>query len=567
MKKIYSFLLVLLMTVMSVSVKAETIIYDAGSWRIEQGSSFLYSSTPSLNLIINDNSVCKDYTSSGATPWAGYNIEEVFFLFDGNDFKVGTYMFADMPELRAVWRWSGTCRIMAYAFYNCPKLEVCQLTGDATYVGDYSFQNCSSLKVAQFSNVKTIGNYAFAGCSSLQKAEFFSGVSSFAVGQHAFDRCSALYQADMEKASTIGEYAFINCYALANIELTKCTSIGQYAFRGCGLETITFGSAIQSIDSWAFHSGIENNGHIYMESKSTPPTTGTDVFSNVNCSTVTLHISESSGNAYNVAPWNQFKRTAAGTKIYGVYNGTTLTLYYDEKMVSRGGLEEWWTWQNADQRNATTKVVLDASMDAARPESTAAWFFKFENLTEISRFDRLHTEKVESMESMFYDCKKLASIDLSRFSGASATDMSGMFVNCESLTELDVNYLDLSRVTLTNSMFSGCKNLERIYCETDWSNYSGNITASANMFYGCTKLKGGRGTVYNKNNVDLTYARPDGGTDAPGYFWRSTDDGLNHEDIDQVQSDKVQSTKVIRDGQLFIIRDGKTFNALGVEIK
>ncbi len=37
--------------------------------------------------------------------------------------------------------------------------------------------------------------------------------------------------------------------------------------------------------------------------------------------------------------------------------------------------------------------------------------------------------------------------------------------------------------------------------------------------------------------------------------------------IDEVQSDKVQSTKVLRDGQLFIIRDGKIYNAIGVEIK
>ena len=38
-------------------------------------------------------------------------------------------------------------------------------------------------------------------------------------------------------------------------------------------------------------------------------------------------------------------------------------------------------------------------------------------------------------------------------------------------------------------------------------------------------------------------------------------------EVDQVQSDKVRSTKVLRDGQLLIIHDGKIYNALGVEIK
>jgi hypothetical protein len=37
--------------------------------------------------------------------------------------------------------------------------------------------------------------------------------------------------------------------------------------------------------------------------------------------------------------------------------------------------------------------------------------------------------------------------------------------------------------------------------------------------------------------------------------------------FDEVQGDKVQSTKVIRNGQLLILRDGRTYNALGMEVK
>ena len=37
--------------------------------------------------------------------------------------------------------------------------------------------------------------------------------------------------------------------------------------------------------------------------------------------------------------------------------------------------------------------------------------------------------------------------------------------------------------------------------------------------------------------------------------------------ISDVQSDQVQSTKVLRDGQLFIIRDGRTYNAQGMLVK
>ena len=49
-------------------------------------------------------------------------------------------------------------------------------------------------------------------------------------------------------------------------------------------------------------------------------------------------------------------------------------------------------------------------------------------------------------------------------------------------------------------------------------------------------------------------------------FWSQYVEGLTT-DLGDVQSDNVQCTKLIRDGQLLIIKDGKTYNVLGVEIE
>lgn len=38
------------------------------------------------------------------------------------------------------------------------------------------------------------------------------------------------------------------------------------------------------------------------------------------------------------------------------------------------------------------------------------------------------------------------------------------------------------------------------------------------MFQGCANLVGGKGTKYDYNHSDYTYAHIDGGTDNPGYF-------------------------------------------------
>ena len=50
---------------------------------------------------------------------------------------------------------------------------------------------------------------------------------------------------------------------------------------------------------------------------------------------------------------------------------------------------------------------------------------------------------------------------------------------------------------------------------TDWSK-SETITASNSMFEDCIKLTGGAGTTVT--DYGITYARIDGGPNAPGYF-------------------------------------------------
>ena len=65
-------------------------------------------------------------------------------------------------------------------------------------------------------------------------------------------------------------------------------------------------------------------------------------------------------------------------------------------------------------------------------------------------------------------------------------------------------------------MFSECSSLKTIYCKRDWSN--SGIVYSDNMFQGCDMLVGGMGTKYKSSYRNKTYARPDGGTESPGYF-------------------------------------------------
>ena len=253
---------------------------------------------------------------------------------------------------------------------------------------------------------------------------------------------------------------------------------------------------------------------------------------------------------------------------------TKLTFYYDNLKVGRNGMnigpfesssERGWN-SNAD---SITVVVFDDSFaNCTTLTSTALWFSGCRNLktivgienlktdhvtTMFAMFDccnsltsldvsKFNTENVTRMNDMFSDCRSLTSLDVTNFNTAKVTDMCDMFINCSSLTSLDVSNfktdsvtnmsfmfiecsgltsLDLSnfntaKVTDMSKMFAHCSGLKTIYVGEEWSTAA--VTSGGDMFYNCTKLIGGRGTTYDENHTDYTYAHIDGGTSNPGYF-------------------------------------------------
>lgn len=132
---------------------------------------------------------------------------------------------------------------------------------------------------------------------------------------------------------------------------------------------------------------------------------------------------------------------------------------------------------------------------------------------DVSGFN---TSSVKDMAGMFADCSSLTSLDVSGFNTGNVTDMFYVFQNCSALTSLDLSNFNTSNVTDMTSMFNGCNHLETIYVGNGWSTDA--VTKSDNMFYSCTNLVGGQGTVYDENHLGIDYAHIDGGPSNPGYL-------------------------------------------------
>ena len=147
----------------------------------------------------------------------------------------------------------------------------------------------------------------------------------------------------------------------------------------------------------------------------------------------------------------------------------------------------WYTYASSVE-----KVVFHSSFAHARPATTYYWFAGMQNLASIEGTEYLNTSQTNNMGYMFSSCKKLATLDLSRFSTSKVTDMLWMF--------------------------GSCTNLTTIYVGDGWD--VSNVTRHDPMFSGSTKLVGAKGTTYTSgtNTTNKTYARIDGGTSSPGYL-------------------------------------------------
>ena len=229
-------------------------------------------------------------------------------------------------------------------------------------------------------------------------------------------------------------------------------------------------------------------------------------------------------------------------ELYGAFTDAskkTLVLYYDDQKDTRAHVSNWPEFSGSSDFREITTAVFDESIKIARPTTTEDWFFDCETLASIEHLEYLNTSKVTTMYNMFRSCK--------------------------ALTAINVNSFDISSLTNTTYMFLDCENLVYIICDKTWN--TGAITESDSwgMFNGCEKLKGGNGTTYDSNKDKIGYAHPDVAGD-PGYFITEAQYKAAT-GVEEVQRDKVQSTKMMENGVLYIKYNGRMYDVRGTEVK
>ena len=125
----------------------------------------------------------------------------------------------------------------------------------------------------------------------------------------------------------------------------------------------------------------------------------------------------------------------------------------------------------------------------------------FSDCKELTTLDlsSFNTSNVTSMGYIFYNCKELTTLDVSNFDTSNVNNMTSMFYNCQSLTTLDLSSFNTSNVTSMGYMFNNCKELTTL----DVSNFdTSNVTNLNQIFYNCNKLTTLDLSSFNTSNVN-----------------------------------------------------------------
>ena len=204
------------------------------------------------------------------------------------------------------------------------------------------------------------------------------------------------------------------------------------------------------------------------------------------------------------------------SKITAADSATTILLYNTLTASDIGKTGTSGTILHAIKSNSNSGATFALSVNStdgkiALTGDASSMFYECSKITslDMSGFD---TSAVTDMNYMFYECSGLTSLVLTGFTTASVSDMRYMFYGCSSLTTLDVSTFEIIGDASLISMFENCSGLTTIYAASD-ANWYAEDRSSSYMFRGCTSLTG-----YNVDNVDSQYAHVGDVNGKTGYF-------------------------------------------------
>ena len=563
MKKIFLLLTAVLTAGM---LSAETIYGDCGTnmeWEFNTGSGALF---------LIGTGPMDDYTSSSETPWAQYQKQITSIQKDSRSqyTSIGAYAFSDCENLESVELPNTVTKISGYAFYGCSGLTSVTIPNSVTSIGNYAFYGCSGFTSVTIPNsVTSIGNYAFWGCT---------GLTSPVYNAHVFAYMPSSYSGEYtipDGIEIISSTAFYSCSNLTSVTIpNSVTSIGNYAFYGCtGLTTITCKAV-------------------------NPPALGDDVFYNVN-TTIPLYVPDQSVSSYLAAEqWKKFDVKAA-QGIEGALPGRfTINENGDQVQFAQGNLQyqpSTGKWRFAPNQYT---VLLAENENIINPEYTG-WLDLFAwgtgdnpmklsfNDADYAIFTDWGSNPIENGGNTPNEWRTLSKEEWDKlfdWDGMAMANVCGMdgyiylpdnwelpsdltFVTARDAEDFSANTYnptEWAKMEAAGALFLPVCGYGRY--ETYWDELRFWVATLSMGYWTCDSYSKTEAYVLMQKdvrNLTMEWSRR-------AFFGVRLVRDINTEGIEQPSSDSSQkgrANKILRNGVLYIERNGKTYNAQGAEVR
>ncbi|MBR2450644.1 MAG: leucine-rich repeat domain-containing protein [Paludibacteraceae bacterium] len=565
---------------------------------------YAFSSCSSLTSVTIGNSVTSigyyafdNCSALNKTNFTGDIADWCMIKFDGysaNPISISRNLYLNDIEVKELIIPNSVDTIYEYAFDNCSSLTSVTIGNSVTSVGNSAFYGCSALISVTIGNsVTSIGERAFSGCSALNKTNFTGDIADWCMIKFASSSANPisisrnLYLNDIEvkeliipnSVDTIYEYAFYNCSSLTSVTIgNSVTSIGYRAFYGCSsLTAVTIGASVTSIESSAFEV-CNSLDKFICYSKTLTEFGGLKLSANINIDTVVapaifFDIPE---NIWASAPKSiSYAEVVAGeltTDAFGFINRSYKTLRTLDLAATTNTTIAEEAFKNCYKLE---NLMLPSQLETV-PYMAVAECVKLQSITipaTVTEIADRAFENCRSIKSIIFEGAEPAQSP-ARHAAASGSALwrigSWAFYNCHQLEDLTIP----EGVTeVGDAAFYGCSYL------TDMTLPSTIQSIGDNGFALCAKLQKiyvnaltpptiQAKTFYDVNRQIPVYV-PDEVVDAykSDPYWKEFNIQGKSNAPTAVENigagNKADAQKIMRNGQLLILKDGKTYNVVG----